>query len=367
MPLPSNRDLEALRLALEGWLAGVLPEGSDPEVSDLDVPQASGFSSETFLFRARFREDGRLRDQRYVVRMRPEETNWPVFPEYDLDLQFDCLRLVHEHSEVPVPLAPFREKDVSHLGTDFYVMEHVEGQAPPDNPPYVFAGWVQDATEAQRETLQRSYLRNLAALHAIDLSRADAAFLDRPQYGSSPMDQHLGYQREYYEWAREGERYPILEKSFEWLEENRPPDYDEPPTLNWGDARIGNVLFRDHEAVAVLDWEMAALGPPEVDVAWQLSMHQFFADMAEGAGAPGLPGFLNRKFVTETYEALSGHTLRDLEWFIMFGALRYGIIAIRVGGRGVAQGQMEAPAERDDYIMNKAIMERILRGEPGVF
>ena len=102
MPLPSNRDLEALRQSLERWLTGVLPAGSDPEVSDLDVPQASGFSSETFLFRARFREDGAVREQRYVTRMRPEETNWPVFPEYDLDLQFKCLRLVREHFDALV-------------------------------------------------------------------------------------------------------------------------------------------------------------------------------------------------------------------------------------------------------------------------
>ena len=97
MPLPTNRDLEALRGALERWLTGTLPEGSEPRVSELDVPQSSGFSSETFLFTARFREGGALREQRYVVRMRPELDNYPVFPEYDLDLQFQCSRTRRRH------------------------------------------------------------------------------------------------------------------------------------------------------------------------------------------------------------------------------------------------------------------------------
>ena len=49
------------------------------------------------------------------------------------------------------------------------------------------------------------------------------------------------------------------------------------------------------------------------------------------------------------------------------GGLRYGIISIRVGGRSIAMGEMPEPEDRDGYIMNRAIMERVLRGEPGVF
>jgi aminoglycoside phosphotransferase (APT) family kinase protein len=62
----------------------------------------------------------------------------------------------------------------------------------------------------------------LAKLHAIDVSGADAAFLDRPKYGKTPLEQHLAYQREYYDWAREGVRYPTLERVFDWLEARAP-------------------------------------------------------------------------------------------------------------------------------------------------
>ena len=43
--------------------------------------------------------------------------------------------------------------------------------------------------------------------------------------------------------------------------------------LNWGDARVGNILYRDFAPIAVLDWEMATVGPREVDLAWMIFLH----------------------------------------------------------------------------------------------
>ena len=65
--------------------------------------------------------------------------------------------------------------------------------------------------------------------------------------------------------------------------------------MNWGDARVGNTLYRDFTPVAVLDWEMATVGPREVDLAWMIFLHEFFDDMAERFGMPahdGLPAAL---------------------------------------------------------------------------
>ena len=62
--------------------------------------------------------------------------------------------------------------------------------------------------------------------------------------------------------------------------------------LVWGDARVGNVLYEDFRPVAVLDWEMATLGPREMDVAWIIFAHMVFQELAGLAGLPGLPGFM---------------------------------------------------------------------------
>ena len=75
------------------------------------------------------------------------------------------------------------------------------------------------------------------------VSGADSDFLRRPKFVKSALDQHLAYQRWYYDWAREGVTYPILERALDWLAANRPDD--DPSVLNWGDSRIGNILFDD--------------------------------------------------------------------------------------------------------------------------
>ena len=344
MPLPSRRDREQVRTRLLEWLARQLPPEAKPTLSKLEVPEGTGMSSETFLFDAQWQEDGNPRSGCYVVRMSPNMDDYPTFPEYDLSLQVECLRLVARRSTVPVPKVAWYEPDARVLDYPFYVMEKIEGSVPTDIPPYPFAGWLVEATPEQRTQLQRATIETLARLHAIDVTGDDATFLDRPQYGATALEQHLQYQRAYYDWAREGTAYPILEKTFDWLEARRPDD-TRPPGLNWGDSRIGNVMYRDFEPVAVFDWEMAALGAPEVDLAWMVEMHDFFQKMGEANGLPGLPGFLEPADVITTYEQASGRTVEHFEWYYVFAALRFGIVTIRTsmgaggGGEGAGAGE----------------------------
>lgn len=359
MPVPSNRDYELLRSRLTAWLAPHL--GATPTLSAIGVPETSGFSSETLLFDATWPLDGRTRTVRYVVRMAPAATDDPVFPSYDLALQHRCLRLVRAATDVPVPPAPWLEEDPDVLGSPFFVMERVDGIAPPDMPPYTFGSWITDASPTDRERLERATVGVLAALHAIDLPAEDAAALARPTHGTTPLAQHLGYQRWYYDWCRGDMQVPIIERTWEWIDAHRPHD-DDTACLNWGDARIGNVLYRDFEPVAVLDWEMAALGAPEVDLGWMLVMHRFFDDLARDLGMPGVPGFFDRAQVVRTYEEAAGRPVRDLAFYEVFAALRWAIISIKTSQRAVSQGQMPAPDSPDGLVMARGLLERMLTG-----
>ena len=185
-------------------------------------------------------------------------------------------------------------------------MKRVDGVPPLDVPPYVFGGWVMDATPEERARMQHN---------AVERARAaarDHARTARPRRSScgpstatTALDQQLGYQRWYYDWAREGATYPLIERTFEWLDANRPTDVR--TVFLWGDSRIGNMLWQDFEPVAVLDWEMATVGPPEVDVAWMIFLHSFFQDLAARFEMPGLPDFMDRAEIIATYEELSGH------------------------------------------------------------
>ncbi len=318
-------------------------------------------SSETLLFDASWTEQGERRQGAYVARLSPDMSNYPAFPSYDLELQYRCLNLVRDHSAVPVPETPWLELDESKLGSPFFVMEKIEGLVPPDMPPYVFAGWVLEATPEQRAKLQRESIAILAGLHGIDLAGVDVSFLERPDEGKTALDQHLGHERTYYEWAREGVDYPIIERTFEWLHANRPAQED-PPVLNWGDARIGNLMYRDFRPVAAFDWEMAALGAPEADLAWMQFMHAFFQEMAEAAGQAGIPGFMERTEVATTYEELSGRTVKNLDYYEVFAALRWGSISIRTSARAVAVGHMEKPDTPEGLIMCRHMLERMIDG-----
>jgi len=281
-----------------------------------------------------------------------------VFPNYDLELQRKCMDLVRAQTDVPAPEVTFFERDPEWLGTPFLVMRRIDGDAPPDIPPYVFGGWVLDASPEQRHALQDATVSVLAHLHELTPSTHDLSFLAQPQHGNSALDQQLGYQRWYYEWARDGVSYPLIERTLGWLDTNRPVEGE--PVLNWGDARIGNVLYVNFTPAAVLDWEMATVGPREVDLAWMIFLDTFFDDLAARFEMPALSGFMERDDVVATYESLTGHRVQALEWFEVLAALKFAIVSVRTSTRGIAYGQREPPAEPDDLIMFRELLEHML-------
>jgi aminoglycoside phosphotransferase (APT) family kinase protein len=352
--LPWRRSPHEFEAALDRWArANIAPECT---VVDLAAPGGSGMSSETLLFSI-CRPSGEI--GRYVARLEPDPRSHPVFPSYDLALQQRCMRLVAERTSVPVPATPWYEPDPTWLGSPFLVMERIDGQAPADIPPYTMTGWLFDMPADRRAQLQRNVVHTMAQLHTVRADTADLSFLDGTSHPGDSIDRHLSYQRAYYDWARDGVRYPLIERTFAWLESQRPTDAG-PTVLNWGDARIGNILFDDVTPVAVLDWEMAALGPAEVDVAWVIWMHRFFQDLALRYGGTGLPGFLEPADVAAEYTRASGQPVQDLHWFTVFAALRHAIITVRTTLRTVTFGMAELPADVDDVVGFRSLIEEMI-------
>ena len=351
---PWRSDPSAMAERIEAWWAARMTPGTG--VTEVTAPEGSGMSSETLLFTVRPSEG---HDERYVARLAPlASQQFPVFPQYDLELQRRVMQTVGKHTDVPVPDVVTHEREPEWLGSPFLLMRRIDGVVPSDVPPYTMGGWLFDATPEQQRTLERESVRVLARLHDLTPETHDLVFLDRPEFGASALDQHLGYQRWYYDWARDGEHVPLIERTFAALDRTRPEEG--PTVLNWGDSRIGNMMFHDFVPVAVLDWEMAALGPAEVDVAWMIFLHRFFEDMTQKYGMPCLDDFLPRDRVTRIYAEESGRELHDLEWYEMFAALRFAIVSIRTTLRTVAYGGAEAPDELDDVIMFRGLLEEMV-------
>jgi aminoglycoside phosphotransferase (APT) family kinase protein len=217
---------------------------------------------------------------------------------------------------------------------------------------------VVDATDAQRERLETASVEVLVGLHDIEDDESTTAFLRAGAPGPTALARQFESQRRYYEWANEGEAVPLVEQAFDVLGATMPGTRRS--VLNWGDSRIGNIIFRDFEPVAVIDWEMASVGPREVDLGWMLFIHRFEQWLAGFLDAPGLPDMFERHRVVATYEQLSGERIEDLVWYEAFAALRFAIISIRQSFRNVAFGLQPPPAKPDERIMGRPVLKNLL-------
>ncbi|MCC3329882.1 phosphotransferase family protein [Nocardia abscessus] len=356
----SERDLDALTGDLARWLDTKVSADELPRVSELSRPQSGGMSSTSILFDAEWSAGGRTERGSFVARMAPEAGSFPVFETYDLATQYQVMAGVAAATDVPLPGLCWLETDAKPLGTPFFVMRRIDGRVPTDNPPYVFVGWLFDASPAERLRLTHNTVEVIAKIHGIPDPAALFPMLSGP--GES-LRRHVAAQRSWYRWALadDGFEIPLIERSFTWLDEHWPADPG-PDVLSWGDARPGNVIYRDFDPVAVLDWEMAALGPRELDLGWMIFIHRFFQDLATRFGQPGLPDFLRRDDVVTRYEALTGHSVRDLDFYVVYAALRHAIVMARVKRRMIHFGEDTDTPDRDDYVMHRASLEALLDG-----
>jgi aminoglycoside phosphotransferase (APT) family kinase protein len=71
---------------------------------------------------------------------------------------------------------------------------------------------------------------------------------------------------------------------------------------------------------------------------------------------------MQRDSMVADYERLSGYEVRNLDWFEVFAALRFAIVSIRTSKRGIAYGIMEEPADPDDLIMFRNLLEAMIEG-----
>jgi aminoglycoside phosphotransferase (APT) family kinase protein len=361
-PTTSTRDYELLRSQLEAWVAAKAPGAV---VSELVVPASNGMSSETVLFDLTV--PGEPEPRQLVARIAPDPGADPVFRVYDMERQFKAMQLAAEHTDVPVPRVLWLETGTDAIGVPFFVMERIEGIVPPDVMPYTFGdNWLYDATPDQQRSVQTATVRAIAALHDIDDPEKRFGYLERQAPGDTHLRRHVANTRAWYDMvAREGAPSPLVERGFDWLEANWPA-HESPTVLSWGDSRIGNVLYDDFVPVALLDWEMAGLGPAELDVGWIVYAHHVFQTLAAMLELPGMPEFMRPADVAAQYETLRGHAVRDLRFFMVYAALQWGIVFLRTGHRQAHFGHCEMPGDPEELIHNRSHLESLLADVDGI-
>lgn len=306
------------------------------ELVSVELPPA-GQSGTTILFTVQWRDGGSPRSADIVLRVQPGEHH--IFHHPDILREFDIMAGISAESRLPVPRMLWKEPDAAVLGAPFIVMSRIRGTVPQGKPSINLVGWLPTLQPAQRATLYRNGIDALAALHRIDWRRSHA-FLSREQNDRNDLQAHLGRFDSWYRWAAKGRTYELIEVALVHLNAQAASIDEGEPVLVWGDARMGNVMFRDDlEVTALLDWEVASIGPAGIDVGYWLMMDDFHA---EANGVARLPGSPDRATTLARYEKMLGRTVPDTEYFELLGATQMAVTLIRQSDSRVASGAIAA-------------------------
>lgn len=272
---------------------------------------------------------------RYVLRKRPPGTL--LATAHQVDREYRVLGAL-DGSGVPVPRVRARCGDDGVIGAAFYVMDHQPGR--------IFGDPRLPGLEpAERAAIYDSMNAVLARLHRVDWRACGLADFGRPE----------GYvARQIALWSRQYDatpagRTPVLDALRDWLVAQPPPA--EAATLVHGDFRTGNLIIDEHEprVVAVLDWELATIGHPLADLAYNCMSYHLPAGHAVSAGfvgadlaALGLP--TEPEYVAAYARRIGLEHVPDFRFFLAFSLFRVAAIQLGVYARACAGNAASATA-----------------------
>jgi len=280
---------------IAGYLQSKIPRARNLALSDF-VHSAGGWSHEIYVFYANWDEDGRAMRQGFCLRKDPGISLLRELS--NLREQFRVIKAL-EPTPAPTPKAYWYEEDPSLLGGPFFVMEKVEGEVP---NPWSRAGKQFYADAAKRGKLPRSFTEALASLHNLDWRAAGLDFIGVPGDGKDFALREIAKWESLIDQSiRKPE--PVLTELLFWLKANAP----ETRRLAFvhGAYRTGNLVIKDDEIAAIIDWELQVIGDPMYDVAYVLSN-------LNSEGSPLLSCVVEREFFLDYYQQLTGLTI-DLE------------------------------------------------------
>jgi aminoglycoside phosphotransferase (APT) family kinase protein len=230
-------------------------------------------------------------------------------------------------------------------------MAHEAGRPGPEAP--ALDAWVTGASPETQRYLHEQFVDMLATINRVDWRADDLETALRG--GETFLVPEVAWWVDYVDWASAGRPPTALAEAVGWCATNC-PDREPPASLCWGDARVGNMLFHDDRQVAsVLDWEMATIGPAEMDLAWYLALDDLTAHFVKQT----VPGFLDRTELIARYEAALGRAVEDLEWHEIFALIRSTAINDRQARLAAESGISYPGVAGEDNPVLRIIARRI--------
>jgi aminoglycoside phosphotransferase (APT) family kinase protein len=302
------RDLDSLVSALRAWL----PDGESIESV---VPLSLGHSNETYLLTGIDR----------ILRTPPSEVG--LLPPYDMPGQHGLLkRLGNADGAPPVPGVHELCADASVVGDPFFIMDRVSGTAFEDEiPDWVRSGEVEVRSEVCRQWLD--------AIFGVQL--LPTTVVGKPGRTPAESVEH---------WLGVAEESAAPKELVELLSAlvDDPAPISGPATPLHGDPKVANCMWHDGRLSALLDWELAGVGEPLLDLGHLLP---YFppAELVETAGEPHtLPGWWSREQVIAHWEDRLGRSADGLAWYEAAGLSKMAAI-MSVGVNLSRTGQSTDP------------------------
>jgi aminoglycoside phosphotransferase (APT) family kinase protein len=222
--------------------------------------------------------------------------------------------------------------DQAVIGSDFYVMERLDGTILRRDLPDGL-----DLSEDDVRALCTSFFDVLVDLHSVDPT---AAGLDDLGRGAGYVARQVSGWSDRFRASRT-DNVGDYERVMDWLDEQRPEDVA--TTVIHNDFRLDNVVLApsagsgdELRVIGVLDWEMATLGDPLMDLGGAMAYWIQGDDDAEFQAfrrqPTHLPGMLTRAEVVERYTERMGYSVTPERWrfYEVFGLFRLGVIAQQI-------------------------------------
>lgn len=256
----------------------------------------------------------------YVLRRPPLG---PVAPgAHDMGREYRVLSALWKAFD-KAPRARLYCNDPSVIGAPFFVMERKDGVVVREKVPEIFGG---GSDEEANAALSRVVVETLAEFHAVDPAACGLDDLGRPD---GYLHRQVTGWMERWERARH-EDNPLAEEVGTWLREAIPTS--PPATLLHNDWRLDNMAVSADDpsvCVAVYDWDMATRGDPLTDLGTLFGSWHHPDEMDERTHSlmpVAAPGWMRREEAVAAYAEASGADVSDMDWYIVFGTWKLGVI-----------------------------------------
>ena len=257
-------------------------------------------------------------DSTYVLRRPPHGLK--IAKAHDMIREFRVLQALEKagYTKMPHPISCCEDESV--IGAPFFLMEKVEGMIIRNRPPA-------EASSSFFQSLSQSALDVLIELHSLELSASGLGALGKPE--GYALRQVQGW-AERFQKAKTSE-VPQIEKAFEWLLASLPATSD--VSFIHNDFKYDNlVISTSGEVQAVLDWEMATVGDPMMDLGTTLA---YWAeaedeDILKMFNLSYVPGNFTRGEVIDYYGSRTGRNVSEMGFYYVFGLCKVATIAQQI-------------------------------------